>query len=280
LQARPNFLGIGVIKSGTTWLADVLASHPQVFIAHGKELHYFSENHDRGEEWYLRHFDAARREIAIGEFSVSYLDGEERTAQRIYDFDPGLKLIVALRHPVERAFSQYCWLRQFGVEFDSFEAALEARPDLIANGLYFRSMQAYWQRFPEEQIHFILQDDIREHPRDTQHRLFEFLAVDPDFQSPLSEKVVGQTIAPRSKALEGARQGIHGFLKKNHLASLITGVKKIGVSRLYRQINDARAERPVLSPGQKHALMYYFANDLKNFQMRSGVAVSHWLENE
>ena len=44
----PDFLGIGAQKSGTTWLARSLESHPQVWMAHYKELHYFDWYRDHG----------------------------------------------------------------------------------------------------------------------------------------------------------------------------------------------------------------------------------------
>jgi hypothetical protein len=37
----PDFLGIGAQKSGTTWLHDNLARHPQVWLPPVKEIHYF-----------------------------------------------------------------------------------------------------------------------------------------------------------------------------------------------------------------------------------------------
>lgn len=40
------FVGIGAQKSGTTWLARMLASHPDIFVTPVKEIHYF--DHIRG----------------------------------------------------------------------------------------------------------------------------------------------------------------------------------------------------------------------------------------
>ena len=40
------FVGIGAQKSGTTWLARMLAAHPDVFVTPVKEIHYF--DHIRG----------------------------------------------------------------------------------------------------------------------------------------------------------------------------------------------------------------------------------------
>ncbi len=39
------FVGIGAQKSGTTWLARMLATHPDVFVTPVKEIHYFDHAH-------------------------------------------------------------------------------------------------------------------------------------------------------------------------------------------------------------------------------------------
>lgn len=36
------FLGVGAMKSGTTWLYDVLRRHPQIYFSYEKEIHYFA----------------------------------------------------------------------------------------------------------------------------------------------------------------------------------------------------------------------------------------------
>ena len=51
------FVGIGAQKSGTTWLARMLAGHPDVFVTPVKEIHYF--DHVRGITQHLS--DAKRR---------------------------------------------------------------------------------------------------------------------------------------------------------------------------------------------------------------------------
>lgn len=44
-QAQKFFVGIGVQKAGTTWLADYLASHPQVALPPFKEAHYWTSKY-------------------------------------------------------------------------------------------------------------------------------------------------------------------------------------------------------------------------------------------
>ena len=52
-SVKPNFLGIGAPKCGTTWLSEVLRKHPEIFVAHGKELVYFASEKQfgKGENW-------------------------------------------------------------------------------------------------------------------------------------------------------------------------------------------------------------------------------------
>src|SRR5688572_30664430 len=106
MKIVPNFVGIGAPKSATTWLSEVLRKHPDVFVAHGKELVYFSsqKKFSRGEQWYLSHFTGVTTQTAVGEFSVSYLGGGRVTAERIHAFNPDMKLIAVLRDPVARSF--------------------------------------------------------------------------------------------------------------------------------------------------------------------------------
>ena len=66
---RIDFIGIGAPKSGTTWLADCLRRHPQIFVPEQKELMYFNpyqnaydpiDNYRYGKplQWYHDFFKA------------------------------------------------------------------------------------------------------------------------------------------------------------------------------------------------------------------------------
>ena len=74
MSVTPNFLIIGAMKSGTSTLAGLLRSHPGVFMATTKELHFFDrdENFAKGWEWYLAHFEDASDAVAIGEATPAY----------------------------------------------------------------------------------------------------------------------------------------------------------------------------------------------------------------
>src|SRR5258707_10240806 len=54
---RPDFLIISPPKTASTWLADNLRHHPEIFVSARKEIKYFSAWFKRLDlNWYLRHF--------------------------------------------------------------------------------------------------------------------------------------------------------------------------------------------------------------------------------
>ena len=61
-HALPHFLGIGAQKAGTTWLAENLRCHPEVFLPERKELHWLDHKFERPLSDWAAHFaDAGER---------------------------------------------------------------------------------------------------------------------------------------------------------------------------------------------------------------------------
>ena len=56
----PNFLHLGPGKSGSSWLHETLALHPEVYLSEAKDLYFFSRYYDRGVDWYRKQFRPAR----------------------------------------------------------------------------------------------------------------------------------------------------------------------------------------------------------------------------
>ncbi|MGH3716220.1 MAG: sulfotransferase domain-containing protein [Micromonosporaceae bacterium] len=139
----PDFLIAGGQRCGTTSLYRALAQHPAILkpVLH-KGVHYFDTGYHRGPSWYRGHFPlrhtAARVADRVGvppltfESSPYYLY-HPLAAERIAADLPGVKLIVLVRDPVERAYSQHAHELARGFEpLTSFEAALEQEPERLA----------------------------------------------------------------------------------------------------------------------------------------------------
>ena len=142
----PTFVGIGVPRAGTTWLHTLLDGHPQVYLpTRRKEVRFFDRHFEHGLDWYEGFFctpgEAARYQ-AIGEISPQYLY-ERGCADRIFEVLPSAKLLVMLRHPVDRAYSQYGFILQRRNFRGSFEEFIRTRPRAGASDQK-RSAGARW----------------------------------------------------------------------------------------------------------------------------------------
>jgi hypothetical protein len=131
----PSFLIVGAQRCGTTSMGRTLCEHPAVSCAVlDQEVHYFDNEYRRGLAWYRSHFPlsavarcAARAAgVAPAAFESSpYYMFHPLAPERIACDLPGVKLLILLRDPVERAYSAHAHEVALGHETEPFERALE-----------------------------------------------------------------------------------------------------------------------------------------------------------
>jgi Sulfotransferase domain len=210
-RLAPDFVVIGAAKAGTTSLFAWLGEHPYVVPACKKEVHFFDYNYFRGEGWYRAHFPSRSererfaavrgRPFLTGEASPSYLShhwAPERLARTL----PDARLLVSLRNPIERAYSQYQMsIREQEEPLASFAEAIAAeerrlapeRERMLADRWYnswptgcwsylMRSRYAEqlerWMRFfAREQFHFLTLEQLAADPQGTLDGVHEFLGL-------------------------------------------------------------------------------------------------------
>nr|WP_246334639.1 sulfotransferase domain-containing protein [Spinactinospora alkalitolerans] len=142
LRTLPTFLIVGTQRGGTTSLFKALVQHPHVMgPTLRKGVHYFDTQYGRGADWYRGNFPlrrpvrprGSRRTAApqVGESSPYYMF-HPLAAERIARDLPDVKVIVALRDPVERAYSAHVHERARGFESEPFEAALDLEQERLA----------------------------------------------------------------------------------------------------------------------------------------------------
>lgn len=178
-QHKPNFLYIGPPKSGSTWLYEVLAQHPDVFVPVLKDIYFFDRYFDRGVPWYFKQFKECREQSAIGEISHDYLYSKDACA-RIAQTLPGVKLITILRDPTSRAISHFRYLSRFKKLPPQFEKAIKAEPEILECGLYAKYLLPYFETFPREAVGVFFFDDLKSNATEFASRIFSFLNVEND----------------------------------------------------------------------------------------------------
>jgi hypothetical protein len=141
-RPRPEFMLIGAAKTGSTSLSSYLALHPQVKPCVPKEPNYWTWqlcDRDRYQRLFVNAQPAtspgAAQQIG-GEYSTSYLPhplAPRRIAARL----PGIKILVVLRNPLDRAYSHYIMAKRGGsmgsLPFADIAAReIEEAPSLLA----------------------------------------------------------------------------------------------------------------------------------------------------
>lgn len=193
--AMPNLFIIGAPRSATSSLAAALGEHPDIGLATLKEPHYFSWCAASQPPWAVRTLDAylslfsqcAHKRFRI-DASTWYLFCPA-VAQHIRQASPDARVLVVLRHPVDRAYSAWCFNRANGWETElSFERALERERDpsrtdrswdkqYMSAGHYGRQLQAWFEDFPRERVRVISFEHLVSHANATMAEVVEWLGL-------------------------------------------------------------------------------------------------------
>lgn len=188
---RVSFIVAGVQKAGTTAIHDFLAQHPHVALLRDQALHFFDK-----EEHFLSppnyrilhaNFKPGWRWRIAGEVTADYLY-YPKALERIAAYNPRMKVIVSLRNPTERAFSQWNMRREKNQEPLEFIDALKRDRKIgiskgprgnayIARSLYSPQLERVFRLFPREQVLVLKYEHFREDPTSIANEIFDFLGV-------------------------------------------------------------------------------------------------------
>ncbi len=182
---------------------ELLSAHEGIFTSDPKEVDFFSYYFDRGYEWYERHFADASPQLIKGETSPSYFYNPA-VPERVHDYHPDLKIIVILRDPVERAYSNHLHeVRAGHLTGDlSFAAGLRNNPAYIDQGRYATHLSRWFDLFPEENIKIFLFEEIMRDRSRHADELCAFIGVRGGLSETLLNRRSNESIDHRSKGLQ------------------------------------------------------------------------------
>lgn len=200
-RALPRFLIIGAQRCGTSSLYRYLGQHPDVVPSVRKEVEYFSTEFHRGEHWYRAHFPLeAWRRVQSFEATPDYLF-HPLAAARAAALVPAARLVIMLRDPVERAYSQHRHMVRIGFESLGFEEAIAREPirvagemdriredpsyparflmrfGYVARSRYAEQVEEWVRHYPREQMLFVETEDLAADPAGTYRHVVSFLGL-------------------------------------------------------------------------------------------------------
>lgn len=293
----PNFLLIGVAKSGTTSVYAYLAQHPQIFMSSVKEPDFFEFGEAEqtplnfpGRHWaiqtsadYQALFQDVDRQRAIGEASTSNI--EARSCQRIQHYLPDGKFICILRQPVDRSYSAFLMQRLRGNEPEKdfvtaysdstrrWKQRFETRlPHYLDAGWYVSRIQDWLTRFSQDQIYIGLYDDLLTNPATFMQTLYVFLDVDSEFVPNVSI-VYNRGAGTRSSLI--VRLLTHNMRLKPLIKLIAPQPMRKKAAQFLRNWNQTPV--PTLNPQVRKALTLPQRDDILRLQDLIGRDLTHWL---
>ena len=188
----PNSIIIGARKAGTRALINFLKIHPEVKAA-ANEVHFFDrdENFSRGLSWYASEMPelSANTRVLIEKSPYYFVD--LKTPARIYSLNSSMRLVLVVRDPVRRVFSD-----QTQLSINSMGNILSLEEKILSDGVeidpsakilqpsFYAKYLTHWQKwFPPSSIHIVDGDAlVKNNPFYEMKKLEQFLSLTPFFQ--------------------------------------------------------------------------------------------------
>ena len=294
---KPNFIIAGFPKCGTTSLFHYLKQHPDIFMPNQKELHFFTQaqifklnkgpkdkvvkqSHIKSEKEYLELFKSVKDEIAVGDASPSYINYPENFGMiKQYLNDP--KVIVIVRDPIDRAYSNYLHLKRELRETMDFFSALKnednRREESYSDFWYYRFNSTYYKKILMAKKTFsnvlvLTAEEFKRNPEITLKKVYSFLGV---------------KLIVKKQALE-TKFNVGGFYKKNLITSLLfqpsrfkNALKKIikptrWIKMLLSKFSRLfQIKKPSIDQDSLSYLKNHFSKEINNLK-KMNIDVSKW----
>lgn len=265
-----DFVIIGAAKSATTWLQSQLQSDPAVYMP-DPELHYFSREYSRGKDWYLSQFSDDGLGKTVGEKSNSYLY-EPEAAVRLHRDLPHVKLIVQLRNPVERAYSNYCMLfrrGEAGSDIGNYiDPSLGENMRFLGGGNFASHLQSYIDLFGREALLILFYEGVSNDPEAQISRARAHLGLPPrplasDGQRKVKDKTAPIVPPGLSKRL--------AWMKP--IARPLRGTPTF---QAVRELIARETRYPPLTDELRKRLNDYYGPSIEALEQMSGQSLSCW----
>ncbi|OGD67955.1 hypothetical protein A2811_00925 [Candidatus Campbellbacteria bacterium RIFCSPHIGHO2_01_FULL_34_10] len=286
-----DFIGIGVPRSGTTWIHNILKDHPQICMSSTKETNFFNDDNEYNkgisyyQEKYYKHCD--NNQIR-GEFHPGYFN-YSNSADRIKNNFPNSKVIICLRNPVDRAYSHFSKHELKGKKhLNKFSDITKVIPNIyIDNSTYSSKIKKYISVFGKNNILILFYNDLIEDPQNFSKKIYNFLGVSSDFTSPKIDRKINFTGERRAKFLflnSIIFQTERIFIKNKFLNKYVLPIiKKLRIHnlrklifRLNMDLKNKKTDKKEIDEETKQKLIEIFNPDIEELEKITGKDLSFW----
>ena len=189
-----NFIICGTQKGGTTALDHYMRMHSEVCMAKKKEVHFFDNDkyfltNSSPYDKYHKFFNPKKNHKVIGESTPIYMFWIN-AMERIFNYNPNIKLIIILRNPIERAFSNWnmeiqrkrekrTFLESIQYEIKQLNREIKQNRtySYLRRGFYTDQIKRILKIFKKKQLLCLKNENLRNKPEDTLSLVSDFLDI-------------------------------------------------------------------------------------------------------
>jgi hypothetical protein len=266
----PNFLYIGLPKTGSTWLFQNFTRHPEIFVPTLKYTEYINQYPDQPLSWYFKHFaDATPQHTAVGEFGIYYLT-QPGAIEKVKEINPRMKFIFFARPSVDQRISyMFHVLRSQRYEVRNYLEYLYQQDKM--RGMPSEHLVRWLDAFESEQFFFAEFHDIAQRPESLLTSVYDFLGVERRPPVTLTSVEENRRQQPRNKVLGNVAFRMSRHLRDWELYELLAGLKS---SRLVRRFlfTDAPSFDKDLVPALKAEFEERYAEEDSRLRALTGFA--------
>ncbi len=301
---QPNFFFIGGMRCGSTSLNLMLEQHPDIYMSPVKETYYyvaealrsmespspedisFLKNYEqtgkyKTNETYQSLFRDVDDEKIVGE--SSHYIYHPRAAAAIFKHCPDARILVCLRNPVDRFFSEYLYHLRRGTETGCFADYVARYANGYLNGdisdkvlvpklnkgLQAELLEPWIAQFGRDRVKLVLFDDFNRAPRKTMADVFNWLQIDDRFAV---QKIHAQRGgAAKAKWVTKAINSKNGLLK-----SVKSFLPKHTRVKMRSWVFSKTLERPELEAETHNLLVQFYQDDVEKLSGIVDQDLSAW----
>jgi hypothetical protein len=285
----PLTICVGAARAGTTTLYALMQRHPSVCVSNKKETEFFwHEQHVKGRDFYLRkYFPHFESKSMLFEASPIYMY-RHVCIERIRKDCADARIVVMLRNPVDRAFSDYLFFLSYAYYDEPFERLCESdlgRLHDVGAELDFKSLDRsrysgqirnILRYFPREQVHFVIFEDLMRDQREGFRALQQRLGLpSTDVENVRTNEASRPRCVPIARLLYNPKWRTFRKNIRRITGGIGAGLLHSASSVLNRK-SFADGEKPRLAPLFRSQLLRAFENEIADVETLIGVDLSCW----
>ena len=214
-------------------------------------------------------FSNVTTEKIVGEASTWYLSDPD-SAKLIHKVSPEAHILISLRYPVERTFSQYLFLQQFleptcheqlkkelqkAVEYSNHHIS-------INEGLYYESVKRYLELFGKDKVKVIIFEVVIRDTQGTVNEILKVLGLE-ETELKINSKAYNaySKVVPRGKIFQKILQ--RKMAKKIVRSFIPSSDRKFIENKILKK----KIPKPNMKEQDREFLISYFKEDVKKIQI-------------